>query len=755
MQSFVRSSVVALSVLCTGALIGCGVSGAAGDAPGNSAGTNSNGANGGSSPGAGASGVGTSGGLGSVGGAGAGGPGVGGGVSNPGGGASGAFPVDPNSPAAIVVDPNDVISDAPLSVMKPTFFASSTSSLKPHAVFGGHAPPLPTDAFWENMVLDSGEWLSNAFPYHVYAFAAGVALSRPEMLTTSDKFCYESAPNAVQLAAAEPFTGHAVTSWDPLSVTLTYKTAAGSMTAPIVYGMAYATGLYDGATPKIAVPVGLGMVNGMAPGTAQGARFDLSLNNGQKWILYASQSVSITATGQAITFSAPFKGSVRLAMQSTAVTAAVLDAHAQAIPTGGALRLSATADTGVVEFAWKKQGTGDILAFALPHHLDHLAKPTLVTTGFTSVRGQIRGVSGDLWQLQYPLSPALRAAPRAVDPTHKDAIVSALNGEKGAQPNAGDSYSFGKQVGRAAELLLIAEELGEKASADQLRGAIESSLGTWLDGKGDDALRYDETYGGVVTSKGAGGSGNDYGNGWYNDHHFHYGYFIYAAGAVAKGDPAWAAKYKEPILALIRDIANPSATDPYFTQYRMFDWFDGHGWASGLFPFQDGRDQESSSESFNAWAGIALYGDAVGDKNIMNMGRIMRATEAASVQRYYHIRKNSDIYPAPYNTRASTGVLWSDKAEFATFFSGGDAQIIGIQLLPMTIASEELIDAAWVTDAWPAMQAAGGGDSWGGLMTMAYATVNKADAWTKLSAMGGVEGGNSKTNTLYWAATRP
>jgi endo-1,3(4)-beta-glucanase len=132
----------------------------------------------------------------------------------------------------------------------------------------------------------------------------------------------------------------------------------------------------------------------------------------------------------------------------------------------------------------------------------------------------------------------------------------------------------------------------------------------------------------------------------------------------------------------------------------------------------------------------------------------MRAVEAASVQRYYHIRANSDIYPAPYRNGMVTGVLWSDKAEFATFFRGGAAQIIGIQLLPMTFAFEELIDALWVTDAWPAMQAAGGGDSWGRLMTMAYATVNKADAWTKLNAMGGVEGGNSKSNTLYWAATR-
>ncbi len=670
------------------------------------------------------------------------------------GGVSGAFASYGGSPPALMVDPDNVVSDAPLSMLEPAF-QSATHALKPHAVFGGHAAPLPTDAFWENMVLGAGDFLTNTFPYHVMAQAAGLALSRPEMLTVSDRYVFESAPVAVVLGAAEGFSAHIVSGWDALSVTLKYTTAAGSMSSPVVYGMAYATGLYEGLTPKISLPVGLGMVNGMASGGARGTRFELSLKNGQKWIAYTSQPVSVSWTNNALTFSAPLKGSVRVALQTAKVPAALLDAHAAAIPIGGALQLSASGDTGVVEFAWKKQGTGEILAFALPHHMDHLASPNVVTDGFISVRGQIRGVSGDRWQLQYALSPASRAAPRPVDPTRKAAVVAALNDEKGAQPNAGDSYTFGKQVGRAAELLLIAEALDEKASADQLRGAIESSLGTWLDGKGMDALRYDETYGGVVTSKGIGASGNDYGNGWYNDHHFHYGYFIYAAGAVAKGDPAWAAKYKEPVLSLIRDIANPSVSDPYFTQYRMFDWFDGHGWAAGLFPFQDGRDQESSSESFNAWAGIALYGDAIGDKNISKLGRIMRATEAASVQRYYHIRKNSDIYPQPFASGMVTGVLWSDKAEFATFFSGGAAQVIGIQLLPMTIASEELIDGAWVTDAWPAMQAAGGGDSWGGLMTMAHAIVDKAGAWTALNAMTGVEAGNSKTNTLYWAATRP
>ena len=65
---------------------------------------------------------------------------------------------------------------------------------------------------------------------------------------------------------------------------------------------------------------------------------------------------------------------------------------------------------------------------------------------------------------------------------------------------------------------------------------------------------------------------------------------------------------------------------------------------------------------------VFLFGDATGDKNLLGLGRILRAVESTSVQRYYHIRKNSDIYPAPFRDRMVAGVLWSDKAEYTTFY---------------------------------------------------------------------------------------
>ncbi|HEY4104603.1 MAG TPA: hypothetical protein VGM44_11965 [Polyangiaceae bacterium] len=56
--------------------------------------------------------------------------------------------------------------------------------------------------------------------------------------------------------------------------------------------------------------------------------------------------------------------------------------------------------------------------------------------------------------------------------------------------------------------------------------------------------------------------------------------------------------------------------------------------------------------------------------------------------------------------------------------------------------------------SWPAMQAAGGSDDWKGLMTMAHAIIDPAAGYSALSALNGIESGNSRSNMLFWAATR-
>ena len=97
--------------------------------------------------------------------------------------------------------------------------------------------------------------------------------------------------------------------------------------------------------------------------------------------------------------------------------------------------------------------------------------------------------------------------------------------------------------------------------ANAYRGKLKGHLEAWLLGtKG--GLQYDQTWGGIVDQA------NSFGNGDYNDHHFHYGYFLYAFAAVAKEDASWAAAWNDKIMLLVRDIAEPSGADPFFTSTR-------------------------------------------------------------------------------------------------------------------------------------------------------------------------------------------
>ena len=65
----------------------------------------------------------------------------------------------------------------------------------------------------------------------------------------------------------------------------------------------------------------------------------------------------------------------------------------------------------------------------------------------------------------------------------------------------------------------------------------EATLLPWLQGSNKNPLLYDTTWGGLVIQNGLSNPYVNFGNTYYNDHHFQYGYFAYAAAVIAKFDP--------------------------------------------------------------------------------------------------------------------------------------------------------------------------------------------------------------------------
>jgi endoglucanase Acf2 len=139
---------------------------------------------------------------------------------------------------------------------------------------------------------------------------------------------------------------------------------------------------------------------------------------------------------------------------------------------------------------------------------------------------------------------------------------------------------------------------------------------------------------------------------------------------------------------LAADLASGSASD-LFPLRRTFDPYSGHSWASGPAPFADGNNQESSSEAVAAWNGLGLWADVAGDTRLEREATWMLSSEAASASANW---VGFDRDSAPYDSYGHdvVGIVWDGKLDYATWFSGEPAAVLGIQLIPMGPVSDYL-----------------------------------------------------------------
>lgn len=240
---------------------------------------------------------------------------------------------------------------------------------------------------------------------------------------------------------------------------------------------------------------------------------------------------------------------------------------------------------------------------------------------------------------------------------------------------AKDTYFGGKELYKASNLLKIAKQLDDKEIADKLLEKIRAEYGLWLDDKPEKSFYFDNKIKGVV------GKESSFGSEDFNDHHFHYSYFLYAASILAEYDKAFIEQYGDYTTLLALDIANYEQTLNTAPVIRSFDPYKSHSWASGSSPFADGNNQESSSEAINAWSSVALWGEASKNKTLKEVGEWMLGSEIESSKQYWFDQDNTYI-----NTEFARPIFslnWGGKRDFATFFSAEETSIIGIQFIPL------------------------------------------------------------------------
>jgi len=414
-----------------------------------------------------------------------------------------------------------------------------------------------------------------------------------------------------------------------------------------------------------------------------------------------------------------------------------------------------------------KEGTNLTTVMGLyPHHWSGMASPPASKHGYDSVRGRIRLITGNSFTVERPFYGVAPAWGALQDPASKESVASLMVGDlaKSGQlftKMGRGTYAVGKGLGAVAQLISVAEAEGDLKTRDKLLETLKDRFESWFDGRGSTYFVQDAGIGSFL------GVPQEYNSiSHMNDHHFHYGYWVMAAAHVALRDPDWASeeKWGGMVGKIIADIATDERGRADFPFLRNYDPYEGHSWASGDADFDDGNNQESSSEAVNAWAGLVLWGEATGNKRLRDLGAFLLSSEIASVNQYWFDYKGDVLDPEYGKPFAS--MVFGGKYAYNTWWTQEPRQILGINMLPITPASTYLgADPAYirrVVEALPAevkayhargLDDGTPADIWQDIIA-SYAALADADFGASLwNRKGSVEAGDTRTRTLYWLSS--
>jgi endo-1,3(4)-beta-glucanase len=678
------------------------------------------------------------------------------------------------------------------------------------AMSSGCVSSLNTNKWWNDLVFDQTLGVNTlpavTHPYFLRAPKNGLFFDLPGLEVTGYSFIslfQESVGFSIYSEAS--IINRQVTAFDDLSVTLEWYTSPQNtdavMRATLVRGDPYVTMHYPSVTHKAVIhsifPItsinGNAHVQSGSPMTASSFEILCPTVDGPALYLLTAggEEVTITWSHGADTLQPPsqtrriivtskpggssFTGVLRLARIYNGNQMPTFLKFSSCIIESTNVNIDATnVDNVIVNYQYQTVGGCTPMLVCLPHHQWTITNPGQLIPGITmtSVRGTMMGVYGS-FSINVPIDDVGFNAPWANkafgdNSDYKEMLRTSLKSDATwAHPWNPCIYTLGKQLAKEMRLALIAEELSEPSIIAEQTTKVAGEFHQFF-ATDSYMLRYDPVWGGICSKDGLQAPENDYGQGWYNDHHFHYGYFIYAAAVMAKYNTTWKNIHNDDVITLIRDIANPSKDDPYFPTFRLFDWFECHSYASGLFAFGDVKNQESTSEAVNAWYGIKLYGEATGNTQIEQLGRGLLALEIYGAHSYWHIDlvKRPNIYPPAFRDHGIAGIVWCSKVDHATFFGLNEEYIQGIQMLPFTPITEALLSPCWVAQDMKYLDRIVGlvdrpsswgplTDPWKGFLLLAQSIIYRGGMIGALQGLTTFDDGNTMTNSLYFAMTRP
>ncbi|OQR93726.1 endo-1,3(4)-beta-glucanase [Thraustotheca clavata] len=618
---------------------------------------------------------------------------------------------------------------------------------------------IPTNSWWGNLLcMNEDKELDPIYPspYAVFFDTAHgkIACSYlhhyrefgPQNDNGAAAYYYAPEIKNLQFSALYDQPKFQVEGWDDFGVQLAFHSGESYMRSYMCLGQAFTSIQYknlgvilESKHDFVAIndnPIdGIVMV-GLPDNTRN--MMTLTLDNGQKWLIAWTSSTNSSVrfkfdpATQLFTSVGNFTGVVQAAIFENDAALQLYQTYAGTYVNGVELKCK---DSCSFTYHWCLAGieTKEFLHFAMAHQeklLDQNEALVLPISLFAHTRGPMKAhkiPSNMTWQLSFganedtKLSYFTGLVP-PLEPLADDIatyqVVDTLTQEIQAEwrlpgdpevPDAGYYYT-GKYLQKYASLCITAAQLAKaQPELKPLADTALTNLKNLLTRVGSNSSRfplvYDTVFKGIITREAIEMRNTfvDFGNAIYNDHHYHYGYFVTALGIVYTLDPTWfdpKSSIYRFVETLVRDVMNPNSNDEFFPTYRYYDWFLGHSYSHGVPPMSDGKDEESTTEELNFYYGTLLLAKSTQNTSLENLSKLMLKLAALSHQTYFFINDSNEIHPLKYRPNKLSGMLFDNRCNYGTWFSGERECIHGIQMLPVTPALFYSRERKFIEEEW-------------------------------------------------------
>jgi endoglucanase Acf2 len=560
---------------------------------------------------------------------------------------------------------------------------------------------VPTSNKWWSSLIweyDPGKktnpYSENLFPHPLalHAEAKGLGVSYPtEPVASARSYFFPYSQELLVGVEGLDAPDTRVDSYSDWAVTASWNGKGKSLSATFGHGFPFVYFTTAGGAASIDLDAGANVwsdQNGVLGLTVKGHHYGVFAPQGSAW----------TKTGKHLSSTLNTKNffSVAVLPDNNPETLELYRRHAYAFVTDTRVewkydKPSAKVNTTfTVTSVLKEEGPGNVNTplLALYRHQWLHTNAALSKYTYVSPRGAMKVLEGSTFSTSTTFHGVVPVLPMTAN-TDKDELVDFIReiahsdelfgpGMEGKK----DSYWTGKSLEKIASLSLLSDQAGDTKVRARFVQELKNELEDWFDGREPYLFYYDANWRTLI------GLPSAYKSGWQmNDHHFHYGYFTFAAAIVAQYDPAWAkdARYGAMVNLLIKDAANWDRSDTRFPFLRYFDPYAGHSWANGPQLFAEGNNEESSSEEMNFNAALVLWGTATGNDAVRDLGVYLYATEVDAVEQYW-FDVDKQVFPKSF-PREAVGMVWGSGGKYDTWWDQNPVFVHGINFLPVTGAS--------------------------------------------------------------------